>query len=227
MVVAHSNVHVDSCSSEADGRTGSNLSDNGVPRESTARFFCAKMIVLSVILMSFAIFAVLYSIKAEIAQIAYYKIKYRGGSVDVALCMGERAHNLYPYNFRLAVWLANTAFRKRLDEQGDEMPARIESMKRWCDTGLELNSHDRWMRMLKTGLMERKSAETAAEYWNEYVNKAFWDPRNHLMLVELYTRAGKLEKAEESLKWAEGAPGYGIVKNFLEDARKKAGNADN
>ena len=59
MVVAHSSVHVDTCSSEADGRTGSNLSDNGVPREGMARFFCAKMIVLSVILMSFAIFAVL------------------------------------------------------------------------------------------------------------------------------------------------------------------------
>ncbi len=178
------------------------------------------ILAASAAIMMFSVCAVIYSVRAELSHVFYYKIRYAtGGNPDIFADAG-RAHALYPWNFRLAACVAGIAFQKRFDNEGREIAGMMEIADQWCSMGLKLNRHERQLLLLNTMLIQHKSLNDAVAYWEEYVSKTFWDPRNHLVLVELYTRLRNVEKAEEALKWSAGASGYKNAEMMVDDLRK-------
>jgi len=162
----------------------------------------------------------IYSVRTAIAQRVYCQAKY--GAIkddpDQVLAGCERAHRLYPHNYRFCIWAMETAWYGRHDRSGNEIPERVAMADTWCGRGLELNSYKLELRLVETHLLARESAARAAARWQEYVDWQFWEPLNHALLAELYARAGDFDRATEALAWVEGSKHYDDASRKVREA---------
>ena len=60
------------------------------------------------------------------------------------------------------------------------------------------------MRALKARLVSLESPAEAVAYWDEYLDWNFWQPLNHMVMVELAVSAGDFTRASDALKWLKG-----------------------
>lgn len=170
---------------------------------------------------AFALGGLFQSVRATFAYRLYHAAKYAGDTRDVrrVLRLSERAHSLYPYNYYLCIHAAETAYHAALGTENSRARERLlRSASHWCDKGLQLNPHKASLQLLKSRLLVRTAPAKAAENWAAYVDRHFWEPYNHAMLVEFYALAGQFDRAMQSLQWTEGTRYHDDAARALREA---------
>lgn len=164
---------------------------------------------------------IVYGTRAALAHIMYFNAKY-GRFTNQAEYVARRcdgADRLYPFNYRFCC-LAGTELYYAGQRAAD--PWKSEFFKRaryWCDKALDLNPHKRPARLLDVRLLgEEGELGESIRRWEEYVDWDFWEPYNHALLVELYSRAGDFDKATEALTWVRGSRYEDYAGRELRDA---------
>lgn len=168
---------------------------------------CAR-VLLGLALLVLAVAGTRYGLRAGCAQAEYYRAKY-GILRDQparALELAERAHARYPLNFYLCSWAGEVAYYGDWGADAPAAPVRRELARRWCERGLALNGWYRPLRLLEARLAADVSLPEAIRLWESYVDWQFWDPYNHAVLAEFYSRGGRYEQALEALTWVRGSP---------------------
>jgi tetratricopeptide (TPR) repeat protein len=171
-------------------------------------------------LVAVSAYGVCYGVQAGIAHSMYHDAKYGDARGDYGQVLNrcEEAHALYPYNYYFSIWTAEKAFYTSFDVDKNEAEKRIAAAERWCDIGLAQNFHNSQLQLLKTRLIERKSLPEAIKFWEAYVEFQFWEPYNHAVLAEMYTKAGDFEKAFDSLEWTKGSKYHDETAKTIKDA---------
>ena len=167
-----------------------------------------------------ALAGTVWGVRAAASQILYFQSKYGAFKdnperIDAVV---ERAHRLYPFNFYACIWCAETAYYRRFDDRDREIPERVESAKKWCRIGLDLNPYSSELRTLEVELLARTSLDKAIARWEEYVDWQFWEPYNHLVLVRLYCDAGRFGEAAEALAFTEGSRHHREARAYYREA---------
>ncbi len=152
-------------------------------------------------------FGVVHAGRAAASFCVYYQTKYGPSDTlpEVVAARCERAHVLYPFNYHFCIWTAEHAWYRRFAEGGAELSGRVDIAHAWCDIGLSLNPWKSQLRLLKTRLLWRDSAEMALQYWRAYVDWDFWNPYHHVVLAELYADTGDFASALRELTWVRGS----------------------
>lgn len=171
------------------------------------------------ILLMLVGFCFWHSVQVARSQWIYYSTRYGqdSGSMGVEAMSGQavRAGEFYPYNHYFATLVAETAYRQR--QLGAQAPdPMIELATQWCDQGLGLNPYRRALRLQKARLLELTSAKQAADYWCEYVEWHFWDPRNLALGVEFCIKAGDRPRALEFLALLKDTEFYPAAKRWTD-----------
>ena len=164
----------------------------------------AAGIMISII----AVLGIVHGVRAGIAQALFLRAKYHGDDkpADSLLRMCSRAEKLYPWNYGLCLFAANTAMGEAL-----KRPPRQEELfagaEKWCDAGLALNPRDRRLVYDKVALLGAKESgrRDALAMWNEYTDWDFWNADNHFVLGLIYVSLGDLAGAEKEAFWAKGS----------------------
>ena len=158
-----------------------------------------------------------HGLRAGIAQSLYFKAKFGGDRGDLQRIVKhcETSWRLYPYNYYFPMWTAENAYYGW--ESDDDAKGRLETARRWCDAGIELNVYRSALRLLKTRLLRTVSLGQATAYWEEYVDWNFWNPHNHAVLAELYAAGGAWGRAMQSLRWVRGSPYYEHARRSVND----------
>lgn len=150
---------------------------------------------------------VCHACRVSAAQALYFRAKYGADAADgdkvLALC--SMAHAFYPHNYYCALLAGQRAWDMRSGCSSDEERAVLTALAaHWCDVGLALNPYQLDLRYLRMRILEAFSIQEAIAYWQRHVEWQFWAPYNHLVLVELHSKAGDFEKAVEAMKWVRG-----------------------
>lgn len=181
------------------------------------RFFAALVLLLVSAAGTF------HAVRAAAAAALYHRVKYgRCHSDPVAIFrVSEQSIRLYPLNYYLCIWAAETAYYTSLRADTAEAERRLKIAEYWCDKGLYLNEYKSQLCLLKARLLRRRSPAAAAAYWREYVDWHFWEPYNHAVLVDLYAQSGDYDRALRALQWVKGSPYEEQARAWLRDAWKK------
>jgi len=165
---------------------------------------------LAVILVILSVAGLAHGIRAVQANALYFQAKY-GSQKDnptAIFALYERAQHGYPYNYNFCILAAESAYYSSFDVDPKEAARRRLLATQWCDTGLKLDVYKSQLRLLKTRLLAMESLPAAIRYWENYVDWEYWAPRNHAVLVEMYSLAGDFDKALQSLALTEGSDVY-------------------
>ena len=182
------------------------------------------LVLLVPLLFVIALAGLFQSTRAALAYTLYRKAKYGAAADDPVrvLKLSERSHGLYPYNYYLCIHAAETAYHAGLSREDEAERGRLlRSADYWCRRGLQLNPHKRALHLLRSRLLARSSPAEAAEWWAAYVDRHFWEPFNHAMLVEFRAQAGQFDKALESLEWVKGSAHYDRASEALQQAWRR------
>ncbi len=179
------------------------------------------IVVAGLALAVIGVAGVVHGVRAELAQLLYFQCKYGPWKADPdrAFVAAERAHGFYPYNDLLCILTAETAWYTRVDEAGGERVDRLDTAARWCAAGQALNPWSSQLRMLDMRLTERHSLREAVRKWEAFVDWQYWEPYNHVVMVELYGKAGRYREALERLALLESRP------PFYQDAQRALNDA--
>jgi hypothetical protein len=161
-----------------------------------------------------------HGVRAAAAQATYYRAKY-GSARDRPLRILEvcrAAHRLYPFNYYFCAWAVEQAYHSAFTLPVDQAAARFALAEQWCATGLGLNPHKTQLRLFEARLLERESLAEATAAWEAYVDWHFWDPFNHAVLVEFYSKAGDYGKALQALEWVRGSEYAARAGQILQEA---------
>jgi len=168
-----------------------------------------------------------HGVRASIASQAYYAAKYGPSKDDVrvVLKLCETTLSYYPWNYHACL----LATEKAYVAAGNSTNPREETWLRkqeqiWCDRGLALNHMKSQLRLLKAWALARQSPIEGARYWEEFVDWDYWDEYNHRVLVELYARAGELERADACLDVIVGRAQYREAEDALRVAWERRQN---
>ncbi|MDP6491676.1 MAG: hypothetical protein QGH42_13780 [Kiritimatiellia bacterium] len=161
-----------------------------------------------------------YAWRAARAHWIYKSAKYGPTQDDlsVALRSIERAHRLYPHNYRFCIWAAEQAYTRRSEVGGTERQRRYRAAENWTDVGLALNPFSGPLQLVKARLLQKRDPAAAATGWAKYVEWHFWEPYNHAVLVDLYASAGDFTRAANALDWVKGSEHYEWAMGRLQDA---------
>jgi len=173
-------------------------------------------------LAAISIVLLVHGAKASLAHALYFQSKYAAHSEGVhgVLRRNEDAFRLYPFNAHSCAWAAQRAHLEALSRPRYEKQVWYELAEWWCDRGLRLNPHRRDLRRLKSRLLGYRDPAAAARDWADYVEWHFWDPANHIRLVELYAAAGEIDKAEEALAVLKSRPrDYAKAVRYIDKVR--------
>ena len=165
-----------------------------------------------------------YAARVSLAQQIHHAAKYgihKDAASEELSDYWERSTKLYPHNYHLYIWAAEKCWYSRYIKPGVEDTSRLTAAGRWCSSGLKANYYSSQLRLLKTHLIERESVADAVEYWEDYVDWHFWSPYNHVVLVDLYVKAGDFVRASESLEWVRNSKYYKEASRKLDDAWQK------
>ena len=178
---------------------------------------------LAVVLITVAMAGLLHGTRAAVANAIYYRAKF--GSLkdrpDKIIAACEQAHRLYPFQHRFCLWTAEQAYVDRFDAAGRERPDRLAAAETWCRRGLTLQPYSQALHLLNVRLTARASLRDAIDKWDEYVDWHFWDPYNHAVRVELYSRVGRFGEAAEALTWVRGSEYFQEARQTLDDAMRR------
>jgi len=172
------------------------------------------------LLIALGIFGAHYAWRTSRAYWLYNQAKYGpdNDNLPTTLRSIERAHRLYPHNYRFCIWAAERAFLTRKEVRGEERERRCRAAENWTDVGLGLNRYNGTLQLLKARLLERRDPVAAAASWEKYVKWHFWEPYNHAVLVDLYASAGDFNRASDELDWVKGSEHYEWALGRLQDA---------
>ncbi len=139
--------------------------------------------------------------RAGSAELLYYRAKYGAWQHDAdrGLAAVAKAHARYPWNYQHCIWAAETAFYGGWDEAGNERPGALDTATLWCRRGLDLNPYKSQLVLLDVRLTAYADLAAATRRWEAFVDWNYWDPHNHAVLVELYSRQGLYDKAIAAL----------------------------
>lgn len=176
-------------------------------RVSVDQWFLATIGIL-ILVMSTA--GLLYAGRAAWAARLSYRAQHGLPQPDVeqVLAWSQRAYVLYPYNYYLSIFAAETAYYRAGDVRGEAREERLRMAQLWCERGLEQNRYKSQLRRLKTRFLWEESPAKAIAYWEAYTDWHFWEPYNHATLAEMYAKAGEFEKADLELKLISAFPGF-------------------
>lgn len=172
------------------------------------------------LLLSGALWGIVYGTRAGMAQALYGGTKFGSGPQPVArvLKRAQKAHGLYPFNYRFCSFAAAGAFAEAGKASSGKAGVSLAAAEHWCETGLSLNPYHTPLRLLEVKLLEVASPARAAEAMRRYVDWDFWDPFYHAELVRLYAAAGDFALAADELEWVEGSPHYDLAVKALNRA---------
>lgn len=161
----------------------------------------AARFAAGLLLVALAVAGVPYSLRASQSQWLYYRAKYGDWRQDHtrAIAAAQRAHQLYPWNYNLCIWAAESAYYGAWDAALGDRAASVQLAQTWCDRGLALNTYKSPLRLLEVWLTAHTALPEAIRKWEAYVDWHFWEPYNHAVLVDLYSRNGQYEQALASL----------------------------
>jgi hypothetical protein len=173
------------------------------------------------ILLLVSLAGIVHGCRACLAFVLYFQSKYGAAndSISGILRRNETAHGLYPFNTYSCSWTARKAYAAARGLSGRERDAMLAAARLWCERGLTRNRYKRELQVLKTELLKDKSPAEALKIWEPYVEWNFWNPANHVLLVELYAAVGDFAKAEQSLGLLRGRREHAEAKRRLEAAR--------
>ena len=166
--------------------------------------------IVGMVLVVLAFLGVIHGVRAGVAQCLYREAKYGAQAADtdhvVDLC--GRAYAWYPWNYYFSILAAEQAYYTADAVTGVARRNRLLQSQCWCDRGLIQNPWRSQLRRLHTRFLWEESPARAIHYWEAHTEWQFWEPYNHAVLAELYAKAGEFDKAEQALKWVQGAPDY-------------------
>jgi len=161
------------------------------------------------ILLAVGCAGVFHAARASAAQWLYGAVRYgRERPFHETLRMASLASRIYPWNFYLCAWVAESAFGGSPGAEPGERAALRAAAGRWCARSLELNPYKRNMNVLNARLLEAGSPAGAVEFWRRYVELQYWSRYNHALLAELCAAAGEFAEAARELEMARGGPGF-------------------
>lgn len=162
------------------------------------------------VLLILSLAGVAYGVRTCAAMLAYHQAKYgvAAGNTARVLSLCRRAYGWYPWNYRFSIVAAEQAYHEAGLATGKAREEFLRQAQFWCERGLRQNWRKSQLRRLKTRFLLEESPVKAAQFWAEFTDWQFWEPYNHAVLAELYARSGDFDKAEQSLKWAEGSSSY-------------------
>ncbi|MBL7077531.1 MAG: hypothetical protein ISS31_08665 [Kiritimatiellae bacterium] len=172
------------------------------------------------LLVALGIFGAYYASRASRAYRLYHHAKYGDAREDLPAVLRsiEKAHRLYPHNYRFCTWAAEQAYKNRNKVRGEDRERRCRAAENWTDVGLSLNHFSGPLHLLKARLLERRDPVAAVASWTKYVNWHFWEPYNHAVLVDLHASAGDFDRAADELDWVKGSEHYEWALGRLQDA---------
>ncbi|MDA0578784.1 MAG: hypothetical protein O3B24_11890 [Verrucomicrobia bacterium] len=159
-------------------------------------------------LVALGLLGVVHGLRAGIAHSLDFACRYGVwvGQPDRILAAAERAHRVYPHNYLICIVAGESAYYDRYDAGGQVRADRLAAAAAWCARGLVLNPLASQLRMLDMRLTEPHALSSAIRKWEAYVDWECWEPHNHVVLVELYSKAGRYPEALESLALLEPDP---------------------
>ncbi len=172
--------------------------------------------IVGLILLILSLFFVVYSVRAGISQLIYYRAKNGYSDTGDLYKIYRQTNHLYPYNYRFFAWSAEEAFNrgsKATDEKSRDK--NFELAELLCDKGLALNKYERPLPFIKTQLLYRKSPTDAVVYWEKYVEWDYWNSYNHAVLASLYAGIGKFGQAMQTLQFIKGTPDYNSAEKIV------------
>lgn len=177
--------------------------------------------VLGALGLVLALGGVVHSTRAAVAANLSRRIQYGPPlEVEQVVELARKAQSLYPWNYYLAIFAAETAYYRAGEVGGELQRERLRQAALWCDRGLALNRYKSQLRRLKTNLLWEDSPAEAIRYWSAYVDWQFWEPHHHATLAELHARAGDFEQAERAVKWTEGTVAHAGARAAVDRERK-------
>jgi len=173
--------------------------------------------IVGLVLVALSLLGVIHGVRAGVAQCLYREAKYGPQSADtdhvVDLC--RRAYAWYPWNHYFSILASEQAYYTADAVTGIARRNRLLQAQFWCDRGLVQNPWRSQLRRLHTRFLWAESPSRAIRYWEAHTAWQFWEPYNHAVLAELYAKAGEFDKAEQALKWVQGAPEYEPTKTLV------------
>ncbi len=150
---------------------------------------------------------------------------------EKALLLHHRGYRHYPHYYHQAIRAATLAWYEyqRAKEEGDTEQAEqfLNTVRVWTRIGLYRNPYPLQLRWLNQRLLEiDDSIEAAIEYWERHTDWHFWYAYNHVVLADLYIRAGRFDDAEQTLRMLRGSPHYSQTASALRRAREAATRPD-
>jgi len=175
------------------------------------------------LLIALGIYGSHYAWRAARAHWLYHGAKFGRQSDDVPAILGsiERAHRLYPHNYRYCIWAAEQAFFNHGEVDEEERERLWRAAESWTDVGLALNRFSGSLHLLRARQLERHDPAKAATSWAKYVNWHFWEPYNHAVLVDLYASMGDFDRATDELAWVKDSEHYEWAAERLQNAWRK------
>ncbi len=158
------------------------------------------------------------------SQGLYYAAKYGSLRDDdlSALTSLAAARNLNAVNYNACEHAARRAWYLAGRSTGTNQTLLHEQARLWCDRALMLNPYQRSMRWMQAQQIARENKQQGLAAWQAYVEWEFWQPENHLILVDMALSAGRLDVAELALPWAAGASGYDAMAARVKVERERA-----
>ncbi len=200
-------------------------------RQSPPALRRGRILVPALLLSIFCLLGVFWSLRAGMSYTFYYQAKYgkltenrptngpaREQALEKIFNLCERAHGLYPKNFHLCIFAAETAYYERFNDDGTENETRLALARTWCDRGLALNPYKSQLRLLDVRLVGRDDPARAVSLWSTFLDWQFWEPFNHRIMVELLARSGRYAEALSQLKWVEGSKYYREARQSIAEA---------
>lgn len=172
-------------------------------------------------LLAVAVMGVWHGLRAGVAMVTYHQAKYGAASGDVTrnLRLCQRVYPLYPWNYRFSIFVAEQAYYDH-SATGERRRQLLRQARLWCERGLTQNEWKSQLRRLKTRFLYDEAPLKAVQYWQAFADWQFWEPYNHVVLVEMHARNGDFNKAEAEMKWVTGSSHEASARTFIDRERQ-------
>lgn len=168
-----------------------------------------------------ALAGMLYGLAASVGEFCYFQSRYGRGrdDLDRTLAWSRAAAACYPFDYYVSIWAGKQAFHGRHAAPSPAATAaRLAAATRWAERGYRLNPYNSETVQLWADVLALSSPRAALDVWEPYVQRHFWDPFSHVFQVDLYLRAGELEKAEADLYWTQKSDAFQGLRDRLDAA---------
>jgi len=174
------------------------------------------------------------SLRAAAAQVLYKQAKYGfflktplerppPADADQVLRLCRLAQRLYAANYYFPILASIRSLEVALQATNrEEFHQTFGNAEHWNRVSIALNPYNIEAMHVKCRILqERGDMAGAIAFWRDVVvEREFWNPRHHDILVELYLKAGETTQAIEASRYLRG--GETLRKVRMIEARRKA-----